>query len=58
MCYITFELLSKSGQGLFVFNIKNYITNGKVISHQREVNPSQTEGNVDSCLYSRGRSSN
>ncbi len=44
---------------LFVFNIKkSYFTNIKLFHTKSEVNPLQTEVNVDSRLYSRGRRSN
>ncbi len=43
-CYVTFELLFKSGQGLLVFP-------------KSEMNRPQAEGKVNSCLY-RGHSSN
>ncbi len=36
MCYITIEILFKSGQGLLVFNIKSYyFTNVKALSQQK-----------------------
>ncbi len=57
MCYVTFELLCKFGQGLLVcFNIKSYRC--KLFHTKSEVNPDQAEGNVDSRLYGRGRCSN
>ncbi len=36
MCYVTFELLFKSGQGLLVFNIEIiFLVNAKAFSHQK-----------------------
>ncbi len=57
---VNFELLFKLERAcLFVFNIKNYsYTNVKPFQTKSEVNPAQTEGNVNSYMYSRGRHSN
>ncbi len=47
MCYVTFELLFKSGQGLLV-----------CFQYKKKVILLSPEGNVHSCLYSGGRRSN
>ncbi len=52
MCYVTFELLFKSGQGLLVCFLK------KKYKFKSSFSQPQAEGNVNSCLYSRGRGSN
>ncbi len=61
MRYITFELLYFLNLGrayLIVFNIKKLFNKCKSPFATSEMNTPQAEENVNSCLYSRGRSSN
>ncbi len=56
MCYITFALLSRYFLNMFVFNTRSsIIANVKPFTHKSVMNKPQSEGRVNSRLYSRRR---